>query len=146
MNLYEGLSQFSLNIQYLYICLFICLFIYLIEYMNIKTAQVHDRSFWEEKKNLIVFFISSITLYLTIIVRQHCKCKFKCTLVIIINIHVTCGGGGGGSFCLMDLGLFLIIWTWAILWIIHRVVVACYDTTFPPLPLIPWPQPTSLIT
>ena len=97
------------------------------EYMNIKRAQVHDRSFRvNKKKNFFIFFISSIkkqkkkknssiTLYLTIMVRQHCKYKFKCTLVMIINIHVTCGGGGGGSFCLMDLGPFLIIWTWAFL-------------------------------
>ena len=71
-----------------------------IEYMNIKRAQVHDRSFRVNLKKLNIFFISSITLYLTIIVSQHCKYKFKCTLVMIITIHVTCGG----SFCLMDLG------------------------------------------
>ena len=46
-------------------------------------------------KKLNISFISSITLYLIIMVSQHCKYKFKCTLVMIITIHVTCGGGGG---------------------------------------------------
>ena len=67
--------------------------------MNIKRAQVHDRSFRVNSKKLNIFFISSITLYLNIMVRQHCKYKFKCALVMIINIHVTCGGGG---FILFD--------------------------------------------
>ena len=71
-----------------------CKFDFTIEYMNIKRAQVHDRSFLENSTKLNIFFISSITLYLTIMVRQHCKYKFKCTLVMIINIHITSGGGG----------------------------------------------------
>ena len=62
--------------------------------MNIKRAQVHDRSFRVNLKKLNIIFISSITLYLTIMVSQDCKYKFKCTLVMIITIHVTCGGGG----------------------------------------------------
>ena len=65
---------------------------YLIEYMNIKRAQVHDGSFRVNLKKLNISFISSITLYLIIMVSQHCKYKFKCTLVMIITIHVTCGG------------------------------------------------------
>ena len=60
--------------------------------MNIKRAQVHDRSFRVNSKKINIFFISSITLYLNIMIRQHCKYKFKCVLVMIINIHVTCGG------------------------------------------------------
>ena len=39
-------------------------------------------------KKLNISFISSITLYLIIMVSQHCKYKFKCTLVMIIIISV----------------------------------------------------------
>ena len=60
--------------------------------MNIKRAQVHDRSIRVNLIKLNIIFISSITLYLTIMVSEHCKYKFKCTLVIIVTIHVACGG------------------------------------------------------
>ena len=54
---------------------------------------------------------------------------------MIITIHVTCGGGG--SFCLMDLGPFFNHMDLDLSLNHTQSSAACYDTTFPPLPLIP---------
>ena len=66
-----------------------------------KCDLSHEGINWGVVIIIFFHFISSITLYLTVAVRQHCKYKFKCTLVMIINIHDICGGHS-------------VWWTWAL--------------------------------